>query len=149
MMISNLPVPQAPTAVPVFTEAALRGPLASPTKVRPVAAIATRRPMLDQPKVGHDERFERLGSRLPPLGEAETAVQGYGQPAGGGDFEVLQTQGTIWYLAQLLGQEGEADEHSPVGEHRDGPLLGAEAYSRAGADPLLYSEDPEVFRLAV
>ncbi len=147
--ILSLPVPLAPTAAPVPAETAPRGPLAPPTKLRPVAAFPLRRPTVDQPKVGVDERFERLERQAGPRREPKASSFDLGRLAGGGDFEILETRGSIRYLAQLLGQEGEARDGSPVTEHRDGPLLGTEAYRRAGADPLLYSEDPEIFRLAV
>ena len=135
--------------MPAPAEAVLRGPLAPPTKVRPVAAIPMRWATVDQHKFGGDERFERLERQVRPRREPKASPYDFGRPAGGGDVEVLETRGSIWYLAQLLGQEGAARDGSPVTEHRDGPLLGTEAYRRAGADPLLYSEDPEVFRLAV
>ena len=135
--------------MPAPAEAAPRGPLAPPAKVRPVAALPMRRPTLDQHEVSVDERFERLERQVRPRREPKASPYEFGRWVGGGNFEVLETRGSIRYLAQLLGQEGEARDGGPVTEHRDGPLLGTEAYRRAGADPLLYSGDAEVFRLAV
>jgi len=52
------------------------------------------------------------------------------------------------FLAQIFGQD-----HGPAGNvvalHRDGATLGSDAYRRAGGEPVIYSEQPRILRIAV
>ncbi len=50
------------------------------------------------------------------------------------------------FLVQMLGQGAPA---GPLAYHRDGAELSSEAYRRAGAEPVHYSEQPALFRIAV
>jgi hypothetical protein len=52
------------------------------------------------------------------------------------------------FLAQILGQDlGPAG--NVVALHRDGPNLSSDAYRRAGGEPVIYSEEPRILRIAV
>lgn len=56
--------------------------------------------------------------------------------------------GSIFFLVQVLSQDlGPAT--GPIARHRDGPVLASDAYRRAGGDPALYSEQPQLLRIAV
>ena len=56
--------------------------------------------------------------------------------------------GSIHFLVQVLNQDlGPAA--NPIVRHRDGPVLASDAYRRAGGDPALYSEQPQLLRIAV
>lgn len=48
----------------------------------------------------------------------------------------------------LRGHDGHAGDHDLV-QHRDGAAIGSAAYRRAGGEPQVFSEEPELFRLAV
>lgn len=64
------------------------------------------------------------------------------QPFGGARFAASR------FLVQVLGQ-GSSPPAGPLSQHRDGAALGSEAYRRAGAEPVHYSEQPTLFRIAV
>lgn len=52
------------------------------------------------------------------------------------------------FLAQILSQDlGPAG--NVVALHRDGATLGSDAYRRAGGEPVIYSEQPRILRIAV
>lgn len=53
------------------------------------------------------------------------------------------------FLAQVLGQAPDPEAESPLLRHRDGPSLGSQAYRRAGGEPPVYSEAPNLIRLSV
>lgn len=56
--------------------------------------------------------------------------------------------GSIYFLVQVLNQDiGPAA--GPIVRHRDGPVLASDAYRRAGGDPALYSEQPQLLRISV
>jgi len=56
--------------------------------------------------------------------------------------------GSIYFLVQVLNQDlGPAA--GPIVRHRDGPVLASDAYRRAGGDPAIYSEQPQLLRIAV
>jgi hypothetical protein len=56
--------------------------------------------------------------------------------------------GSIHFLVQTLNQDlGPAV--NPIVRHRDGPVLASDAYRRAGGDPAIYSEQPQLLRIAV
>jgi hypothetical protein len=59
---------------------------------------------------------------------------------------------TSAFLAQILGQDQSQDLGSAPtagARHRDGAALGSEAYRRAGGEPVYYSEQPRILRIAV
>jgi hypothetical protein len=64
------------------------------------------------------------------------------------DFAAPAFVGSSLFLAQVLSQDlGPAG--AVVALHRDGPTLGSDAYRRAGGEPVIYSEQPHVLRIAV
>ena len=85
---------------------------------------------------GHTRRADQtsFGQSRPRLNPASSAA-----PA---EFATSQ------FLAQILGQD-----HGPTGNvvtlHRDGASLGSYAYRRAGGEPVIYSEQPRILRIAV
>ncbi len=81
----------------------------------------------------------RSGRAVVARGERDRAVL---HEFGGAPFA------SIGFLAQVLGQQ-EATPIGPLAYHPDGAALGSDAYRRAGAAPPHYSEQPEVFRIAV
>lgn len=48
----------------------------------------------------------------------------------------------------MLGQDL-APAQNALAQHRDGSILGSDAYRRAGGEPTLYSEQPRILRIAV
>lgn len=55
---------------------------------------------------------------------------------------------TSQFLAQIIGQDlGPAGNIAVL--HRDGASLSSDAYRRAGGEPIIYSEQPRILRIAV
>ncbi len=102
-------------------------------------------------------RYDAAPARLRARGERRAAEQG-GRDSRAAERPVrlagprrgLPYRGAApGFVAQILGQASGPQPDQPLGRHRDAPVLGSEAYRRAGGEPALYRSDPALFRLAV
>ena len=102
-------------------------------------------------------RYDAAPARLRARGERRAAEQG-GRDSRAAERPVrlagprrgLPYRGAApGFVAQVLGQASGPQPDQPLLHHRDAPVLGSEAYRRAGGEPALYRSDPALFRLAV
>lgn len=93
-----------------------------------------------------EDRGSRVRTDQRPFGQTrprQTSATDFTAPAATPDFV-----GSNLFLAQVLSQKlGPAG--TVVALHRDGPSLGSDAYRRAGGEPVIYSEQPQLLRIAV
>ncbi len=64
------------------------------------------------------------------------------------DIRALALAGGLPSPAQALALADEPDT-AALARRRDGPALGSLAYRQAGGEPVLYSQEPTIFRVAV
>lgn len=115
--------------------------------VRPVFGAAPLPRDETQARQPRQDAAEERGSRRVrtdqrPFGQTHARQQ----PTA--DFSAPAFVGSSLFLAQVLSQDlGPAA--TVVALHRDGPTLGSDAYRRAGGEPVIYSEQPQLLRIAV
>ncbi|MFQ6018066.1 MAG: hypothetical protein ACE5KF_07700 [Kiloniellaceae bacterium] len=144
--MSNVPaiLPFAPAPPPA-------GPVPSPAgaerRGRPIAAIGRVSHLQDEARAGHSRQGPGGSQRSQePKGThglpVVVAVPGAGPPRDPSNSP------SSHFLVQMLGQKLGPSARL-LTQHRDGPVLGSDAYRRAGGEPALYTDQATVFRIAV
>jgi len=133
--------------------AAIRLPPAAPgaaghgVEVRPVPGVLPPQPPREDSRARQPRQdlAENRGRARRDVHGAFAPARSRLQPAPSfapGEFASSQ------FLAQIIAQDlGPAG--NVVALHRDGPSLSSDAYRQAGGEPVIYSEQPRILRIAV
>ncbi|MFQ5775932.1 MAG: hypothetical protein ACE5GS_15535 [Kiloniellaceae bacterium] len=112
----------------------------------PVAAVARSTPPRNGVQGRHVRPDPRDAQRA--LGRGRAGPAGPGARAGAGPAAERPLGASARFLIQVLAQDL-GPPAGPLAQHRDGAVLGSDAYRRAGGQPPLYSQRPTVFRITV
>lgn len=143
MSVSTLPVPAS--IVTVLPPESVAGG-AGARRARAIVPLERPRPVREEAQ----RRFVRPGPRENERRAARADSTAARLPAARPRFAFVHdgaARPSARFLVQALSQDLGAPRPA-LAEHRDGAVLGADAYRRAGAEPALYSEQPTVFRIS-
>lgn len=118
-------------------------------KARPVPAVTrvvglrddphARRPRPESERSQSQRQSPRTAAAPDPAGaQSGATARAPARPAGS----------TPQFLTQVFGQDM-AHDADALARRRNGPALGSLAYRRAGGEPVLYSQEPAIFRVAI